>query len=75
MINIDIEGYFKDRYWNGWWFDRACLYEHLHELDCERCQLGVWTYTSVEKTGMNRFGDMIEADHVWRKSPIKARNE
>lgn len=63
-IFVDLEGYIKDHYWSGWWFDRPCLYEHLFDSECGLCQEGTWYYTSVDKTNMNRFGDRINDDEI-----------
>ena len=58
-ISINIDAYVKDRYWNGWWWDRNCLYDHRYDAECKGCQRGSWYYTSVAKTGMPRFGKII----------------
>lgn len=58
-IRINIDAYIKDRYWSGWWWDRGCLYEHKYNEECKICQNGKWYYTSVEQTGMPRFGKIM----------------
>lgn len=51
-IYVNIEGFFKDRYWSGWWFDRSCFYEHQFDEDCKQCETGLWNYTAPGKTGL-----------------------
>ena len=62
MIDVDIEAYFKDRYWNGWWWDRGCLYDHPFNGECKGCECGTWYYTAPSKTGLKRFGGLIMDD-------------
>jgi len=63
MIDVNIEAYFKDRYWNGWWWDRGCLYDHPFNGECQLCKIGSWYYTSPSKTALKRFGGLIQ-DHI-----------
>ena len=59
-ISINIDAYIKDRYWNGWWWDRSCLYSHKrYDPKCKACKHGSWYYTSVAKTGLPRFGKIM----------------
>ena len=65
MIKVDVEAYFKDRNWRGFYYDRNCLYDHPYDRNCSSCKHGEWQHSPASETGISPWGGKMDTIDVY----------